>query len=158
MLLLILLSFIYFFLQDQVDWNKGMVFQVHKFGSQYMKWCNSPVDRKLRLFDSDFVEFFSKTPWYMIPIIWIPVIIILSYFSIRELYTTISHADNVQNTDSTYVATATLFSYLFWFSLGAPVWTLVEYLLHRFLFHLEPNDSPLLITFHFFLHGQHHKV
>jgi len=145
-------------MEDQVDWNKGMVCQVHKFGSQYMKWCNSPVDRKLRLFDSNFIEFFTKTPWYMIPIIWIPVIIILSYFSIRELYTTISDVDNVQNTDSTYVATATLFSYLFWFCLGAPVWTLVEYLLHRFLFHLEPNDSPYLITFHFFLHGQHHKV
>eukprot|EP00042_Codosiga_hollandica_P044709 m.445639 g.445639 ORF g.445639 m.445639 type:complete len:71 (-) comp56856_c0_seq3:154-366(-) len=37
-------------------------------------------------------------------------------------------------------------------------WTFVEYLLHRFLFHMPVNtDSALSITMHFFLHGQHHK-
>lgn len=43
--------------------------------------------------------------------------------------------------------------------LGALGWTLMEYLIHRFLFHMEPpSGSYYLITLHFVLHGQHHKV
>ena len=44
---------------------------------------------------------------------------------------------------------------------GVLAWSLIEYCLHRFLFHLinhVPTDDPFWITIHFFLHGQHHKV
>ena len=56
------------------------------------------------------------------------------------------------------------------FVCGIIWWTFIEYTLHRFVFHLEPFDdtnSKILakfidnryyITFHFLLHGQHHKV
>lgn len=45
------------------------------------------------------------------------------------------------------------------FMLGLLLWSLVEYLIHRFLFHMKPpNDSYYLIVLHFILHGQHHKV
>ena len=145
------------FPQNEVDWNRGMVWQVYKFGPDYMKWCNSPVDRKLRLFDTDFVEWFSKTPWYMIPVIWIPVIMIISVFSIFELYNTVSGLDSTRQ-DYPYNAGLTVLAYAACFGIGVPVWTLVEYVLHRFLFHLDPKESPVLITLHFFLHGQHHKV
>lgn len=146
------------YMENLVDWNKGMVFQVHKLGEHYMKWVNSPVDRKLKLFDSDFIEFFSKTPWYMIPLIWLPIIMILAFFSLNQLYTSVSVVMSSE-TDYFYKIMASLLSFAFCFGMGVPVWTLVEYFLHRFLFHLEPkDDSPYLITFHFFLHGQHHKV
>lgn len=45
------------------------------------------------------------------------------------------------------------------FVLGMLIWTLVEYLIHRFLFHMKPpSNSHYLIMLHFVMHGQHHKV
>ncbi|KPI34314.1 uncharacterized protein AB675_8985, partial [Cyphellophora attinorum] len=40
------------------------------------------------------------------------------------------------------------------------LWTLVEYLLHRFLFHVDEYmpDHPLALTAHFLLHGIHHYL
>ena len=45
------------------------------------------------------------------------------------------------------------------FLLGILMWTFDEYVVHRWLFHLQPPaDSKFLIYAHFLLHGQHHKV
>lgn len=45
------------------------------------------------------------------------------------------------------------------FVLGMLIWTLVEYVIHRFLFHMKPpSNSHYLIMLHFVMHGQHHKV
>lgn len=45
------------------------------------------------------------------------------------------------------------------FLLGVVVWTLLEYSLHRWVFHMEPSgDSKLFIYVHFAIHGLHHKV
>lgn len=42
---------------------------------------------------------------------------------------------------------------------GVLFWTLLEYCLHRFVFHLDPPPtSRAWITFHFIVHGQHHKI
>ena len=42
---------------------------------------------------------------------------------------------------------------------GVLFWTFLEYCLHRFVFHLDPPPtSRAWITFHFIIHGQHHKV
>lgn len=47
----------------------------------------------------------------------------------------------------------------FIFLLGMILWSLLEYLIHRFVFHMKPPASNYyLITLHFLLHGQHHKV
>ncbi len=40
---------------------------------------------------------------------------------------------------------------------GVLVWTLTEYILHRFLFHWQPR-SPRLAAFVFILHGNHHAA
>ncbi|KAJ8963443.1 hypothetical protein NQ318_018923 [Aromia moschata] len=43
--------------------------------------------------------------------------------------------------------------------LGVLVWTVVEYSLHRWVFHMEPSgDSKVMIYLHFAIHGLHHKV
>jgi len=63
----------------------------------------------------------------------------------------------------------TLSARVWCFGSGIFWWTLVEYVLHRFIFHLHPfenknsyssilTDNSFYITFHFLLHGQHHKV
>ncbi|XP_073233414.1 fatty acid 2-hydroxylase-like isoform X2 [Porites lutea] len=144
---------------DLVDWNKAILPQVGKLGPNYLNWVHSPVDRPLRLFESDFVEFFSTTPWYVVPIIWIPTMLYMCYLSIQDL----TAGDGVQNIDPYFVDSktkvASVFSALF--LCGLLLWSFIEYCLHRFLFHLinhVPADDPFWITIHFFLHGQHHKV
>lgn len=45
------------------------------------------------------------------------------------------------------------------FVLGMFLWSLIEYFIHRFLFHMKPSgNSYYLIMLHFAIHGQHHKV
>lgn len=39
------------------------------------------------------------------------------------------------------------------------LWTLLEYSLHRWVFHLDAtHKNRFVCTFHFLLHGLHHKV
>lgn len=131
-----------------VNWTKPMLWQVGGLKERYLEWMDTPTDRKLRLFESDFVEFFSNTKWYMIPIVWFPIIIYM-------LFTASVAVDN--------------FNLVKFFILGTFWWTFIEYTLHRFVFHLEPyhpdngflkpmTHNKFYLTFHFLLHGQHHKV
>lgn len=145
--------------QDLIDWNKAILPQVGKLGADYLNWVHSPVDRPLRLFESDFVEFFSMTPWYMVPIIWIPTMLYVCFVACRDL----TARNGIGNIDPDLLNSGPkVFSvFTFLFLIGIFVWSLIEYCLHRFLFHLinhVPADSPFWITIHFFLHGQHHKV
>lgn len=42
---------------------------------------------------------------------------------------------------------------------GIGLWTFLEYSLHRWVFHVNvENGNKYLITFHFLIHGLHHKV
>lgn len=59
--------------QSLVNWEKAMFWQVGSLGENYSKWVLSPVDRKLRLFQYDFMEMLTVTPWYLVPSVWIPV-------------------------------------------------------------------------------------
>lgn len=155
------------FKEDLVDWDKGLVFQVHRFGHDYLRWVHSPVHRKLKLFDSEFIEFFSKTKWYMIPLVWIPIVTLCSIYSYGELTQTVKRLSDLtgdalgvsgmDETGGCRLLSIILFVLLF--LVGIPLWTLMEYGLHRYVFHMEPRgDSPFMITMHFFFHGQHHKV
>lgn len=54
-----------------------MLEQVASLGTQYKEWVISPVDRQLRLFGNPILENLTITPWYVVPIIWIPIIIYL---------------------------------------------------------------------------------
>ena len=65
-------------------------------------------------------QFLTRTPWYVIPIVWVPV---ASWF--------ISNSVKM-GTPSPTVALLVL--------LGIFFWTLAEYLLHRFLFHVRTTS------------------
>ncbi|XP_067006261.2 fatty acid 2-hydroxylase [Anabrus simplex] len=133
-------------LEKLVDWSKPMLAQVGKLGSQYEEWVKAPVDRRLRLFQSDFVESLTVTPWYLIPLVWIP-------FDMYLLYRGISNNHHYAE-DPVFPAWA-----VFCFGFGITLWSFLEYTLHRWLFHAQPpTDSPRLITMHFLMHGLHHKV
>ncbi|EXJ62250.1 cytochrome P450 oxidoreductase [Cladophialophora yegresii CBS 114405] len=88
----------------------------------------------------NFLEPLSKTAWYVVPSLWLPPVMYGSYLGITNL---------------TYKAEGAGY-----WCLGLFLWTLVEYLLHRFLFHLDYYlpDHPVFLTLHFLLHGIHHYL
>nr|XP_039248707.1 fatty acid 2-hydroxylase-like [Styela clava] len=139
---------------DIVNWSKPVLWQVGHLGEKYHDWVDSPVDKSLRLFKSDFVEYFSSTSWYVIPIVWIPVILLLLLTTYWN-YTEILFFPNVQSLTFSCSIHVLPFAYIG----GIFMWTFLEYALHRWLFHASPPVSSYwLITLHFLLHGQHHKV
>ena len=83
------------------------------------------------------MEMLSRTHWWMIPLLWLPVIALAFQYSSAK---------------NGWSQTMTLFS------MGVVAWTLVEYSLHRFLFHLDDKlpDHHLFIVLHFTFHGVHH--
>jgi 4-hydroxysphinganine ceramide fatty acyl 2-hydroxylase len=63
-----------------VDWNKPMVSQIPALKKNYTEWVNKPVDRPLRLFEQTWLEVLSKTPWWVVPTFWLPIIYLLIWF------------------------------------------------------------------------------
>jgi len=96
----------------------------------------SNKDESVRMFNSNFSEFFSKVHFTVPMIIFLPVIIYLFYRTFFEL-------------------SYNFFPALGIFVIGFAVWTFTEYTLHRFVFHYIPS-SNWGKKIHFILHGVHH--
>ena len=95
-------------------------------------------DVPIRLFESDFLEFFTHIHPAVIVAIWVPV---MAYFLVRAM------AERAVGASPAYIPIA--------FLLGMLVWTLNEYIMHRFVFHYEPRGAwQEKIVFLF--HGVHH--
>ncbi|BFZ19213.1 hypothetical protein BsWGS_22252 [Bradybaena similaris] len=138
---------------DLVDWSKPMLGQVEFLGDKYFDWTHVQVDRPIRLFASDYAEMLTKAHWWFVPITWLPIGFYYVYTSLNIL----SQAPEVwpQNALGCQLGPACLPVLL---AVGILVWTLLEYVIHRWLFHLRPpTNVPFLIRLHFSLHGQHHK-
>lgn len=102
-----------------------------------------PIDKSknpesIRLFESNFLEFFTHISPLTILVLWVPVAVLLLVFSIRLAPV---------GAFPCYVPAA--------FVLGLFLWTLGEYTLHRFLFHHHPT-SPRQQRIFFLFHGVHH--
>jgi len=119
-----------------------MLFQVARLGNGYWDWVHKPSSQPtFRLFENKLLESLSKTPWYAIPLFWLPIIVLAAFRAFL--------ADNAHWQPS---------SLLLFMPAGLALWTLLEYSLHRFLFHAAiPKDSAFWSTFHFMIHGLHHK-
>ncbi|WP_295654078.1 sterol desaturase family protein [uncultured Mucilaginibacter sp.] len=95
---------------------------------------NSP--ESTRMFKSDLLEALSKVQFFVPLIIYVPVIIYLLY---KAIFTVQLGAATIA---------LLMISGLF-------VWTFVEYILHRFVFHFVPKQKWAL-RLHFIFHGVHH--
>jgi len=95
-------------------------------------------DTPIRLFKSDFLEFFTHISPVAVTIIWLPVII---FFLVRAF---------IINPFSGFP-----WHILLGFILGIFFWTFTEYTLHRFLFHLNPR-TPAMERIAYLFHGIHH--
>ena len=92
----------------------------------------------IRLFKSNYLEFFTHIHPAVIVIIWLPVAI---YFMTRAVLT------RAAGVSALYLPAGFLF--------GLFLWTFTEYTLHRFVFHYEPR-TPLQERIIFLFHGIHH--
>ncbi|KAG1050368.1 hypothetical protein G6F43_007353 [Rhizopus delemar] len=92
-------------------------------------------------FENPYLDLLTKTHWYFIPLIWFPVSFFLAWKSFN------STDGSLHRTSQGFMA-------------GAFFWTLFEYTLHRFLFHLDDllPDTPTALFWHFTLHGMHHHM
>ncbi|XP_008787352.1 dihydroceramide fatty acyl 2-hydroxylase FAH1-like [Phoenix dactylifera] len=121
-----------------VDLSKPLVFQVGHLGEAYQEWIHQPIVSKEgpRFFANDFLEFLTCTVWWAVPAIWLPVVCWFVTMSIRMGHTIPEVALMVGT--------------------GVFLWTLIEYTLHRFLFHMK-TKTYWANTAHYLLHGCHHK-
>ena len=104
---------------------------------EYFEFIDTPkhIGANSKLFDSNFLEMFSSSPWWMVPIGVIPLLWRCDQFI--EEYNALA-------------LTLILGGFFIWF--------LLEYLFHRFIFHCEKRmpDHGAFLLLHFFLHGLHH--
>ena len=88
-----------------------------------------------QLFESRFLDFFSRVHPAIPALIFVPVVIIGAWLGLDGGYNAIQVGGLVLA--------------------GFVIWTFSEYWLHRLVFHWEP-DHPLGRRFHFIMHGVHH--
>jgi len=88
------------------------------------------------MFDSRFIDRFSRTHWSIVPLLFVPAVTIMLGLSV--VYAEVP----VWLTGGLALA-------------GLLAWTFNEYWLHRTLFHWIPNDT-WGARMHFLLHGVHH--
>lgn len=91
-------------------------------------------DVPIRLFKSDFLEFFTHITPQAIVVIWSPVILLFLIAAVR------------QNAGLIILPA---------FVLGLFIWTFAEYTMHRFVFHFPPR-TPTMERIVFLFHGVHH--
>ena len=96
----------------------------------------SNKDETVRMFKSDFLEFFSRVHFTVPLYIYVPIILAMIYLSI------FTYKISVSNIVVLIVG-------------GIFAWTLAEYLLHRFIFHYNAK-SEFGKKIHFMFHGVHH--
>lgn len=89
------------------------------------------------MFETRFIDLFSRTHWSAVPILYVPAISWLLWLAVTRT--------------GNSVVLAAGFALL-----GAFAWTLAEYWLHRTLFHWQPAGR-LGERFHFIVHGVHHR-
>jgi sterol desaturase/sphingolipid hydroxylase (fatty acid hydroxylase superfamily) len=102
-----------------------------------------PIDKSknpesIRLFKSDFLEFFTHISPMTIMILWVPMAVILLGFAVRA----------APSGAFPWFIPAAVITGLF-------MWTFAEYTLHRFLFHHHPT-TPRQERIFFLFHGVHH--
>lgn len=93
-------------------------------------------DESARLFKSSFLEIFTHVHWSVPLIVYVPVV---TYFLYRGIADPAVGGGKIVGL----------------FAFGLLVWTLTEYLLHRFVFHYEPK-TDFGKRIHFLAHGVHH--
>ncbi|RDX54718.1 oxidoreductase [Lentinus brumalis] len=138
--------------------------------SYYLQQVHQPrhLVESPRLFAPWYLEIFTRTAWYVVPCVWLPI---ATYLFIRSLVQftfgpyslppfTTDPAAPLKVVTAGRVAPVAFAYAVPAFLLGNIAWTILEYIFHRFLFHMDAllPDHPVALTFHFLMHGIHHYL
>jgi len=96
----------------------------------------SNKNESVRMFESGFMEFFSHVHPVTPLVIYVPIVGYMFHLALGQRGQPLSGVAGL-------------------FAIGLLIWTLVEYTMHRWVFHYEPR-SHWGKQFHFLLHGVHH--
>src|ERR1043166_1674213 len=96
----------------------------------------SRKNESVRMFKSEFMEFFSHVHPATPLVLYLPAVAWMVYAPLCR-------------TGLSILAVAVLFA------VGMLIWTLLEYIIHRWAFHYEPT-TPIGRKLHFIIHGVHH--
>jgi 4-hydroxysphinganine ceramide fatty acyl 2-hydroxylase len=127
-----------------IDLDQPLVWQVFlprkKMTKKYyleQVHCPRYLPHPARFFGNPILEVLTRTPWWLIAVLWIPSFLYLVFKSL-ELFPWWKV--------SVFVAQ------------GLFLWSVIEYVVHRFLFHLDSllPDNQFFFGLHFLLHGVHH--
>ena len=135
-----------------IDLRRPLYPQVAALGVRYFDWVHTPVRKKtlraladrnegswpgsVRIFNSRLLESMTHISWRLVLAVWVPVVLSLLALARTRF-------------DLPWGKLAGI-----WFA-GVMIWTLVEYILHRWFFHTPPR-GPGQIRAHFLAHGIHH--
>lgn len=130
-----------------LDLKRALVPQMLKkrFSKQfYLDEVHKPrfIKGSALFFDQPYLEMLTRTPWYVVPLFWGPIV--AWHF-----------ASAVKDFSESSFSIAVFASLVI---LGLFAWTILEYVFHRFLFHMEKAlpTHQLAYSLHFLLHGVHH--
>ncbi|KAF5336402.1 hypothetical protein D9611_006534 [Ephemerocybe angulata] len=131
----------------------------------YLQQVHQPrhLSESARLFGPDILEIFTRTSWYVVPLFWGPVTAYLFLRSVFQFTGPLPSFFAQPRLPLDYLPNVPVDSFvktLLCFFLGNFIWTLLEYTLHRFLFHVDNYlpDTPAFLTLHFMMHGIHHYL
>ncbi|KAI0746982.1 oxidoreductase [Daedaleopsis nitida] len=138
--------------------------------SYYLQQVHQPrhLAESPRLFGPSYLEVFTRTAWYVVPCFWLPI---AAYLFIRSLVQfslgsyslppfLVDPSAPLRAMAAGRIVPASLTYALPSFFLGNMVWTILEYVFHRFLFHVDAllPDHSAALTLHFLMHGIHHYL
>ncbi|KAJ3825197.1 hypothetical protein EV361DRAFT_891207 [Lentinula raphanica] len=131
----------------------------------YLRQVHQPrhLSDSARLFGPDYLEVFTKAKWYVVPIFWLPIAFYLFLRSALQFTAPLPSFmvdPTLPLSGLANLSADSLSKTLICFFIGNFIWTLLEYIFHRFLFHVDYYlpDKPIFLLLHFLLHGVHHYV
>jgi dihydroceramide fatty acyl 2-hydroxylase len=121
-----------------VDLEQPILAQVGAIGEGYDAWVHRSIKPKgsLRIFHNSVLEALSHIPWWLVLVVWVPVTIALFLAAVV--------GQNLPLGRAMWLA-----------AVGFLAWTLLEYVLHRWIFHYKVS-TPFGRKLHFLAHGIHH--
>lgn len=124
---------------EVIDLHQPILGQLHVLlhrDGLYHEWIHRPTRGEPTFFRSALAEQLTKVTWWTVPLIWLPVAGVCLCKSMAQI--------------QSYSICSVLVL------VGIFVWQMIEYGLHRYLFHWNAQTLPG-IYLHFLFHGCHHK-
>jgi dihydroceramide fatty acyl 2-hydroxylase len=122
-------------MDSAIDLTRPIIPQLRLLRHHYSEWIDRPTTTKPIFFENRLAESITKVKWWVVPLLWLPVVGIC-YFKSSNI---------IGN-----FATVRLAMF------GMLLWQVIEYGLHRFLFHWKPKNL-VAVYISFLFHGCHHK-